>query len=510
MAHKRDRLEKILLKGFGAKLFQLGLLFGRNILIIPILLNAWGLEKYGLWVAIISLFDLLLSFDAGHSIYIANEFNRAYHNDKEKSAHILGSSLRIVYVSGLLQLLTLYFCFSIGVFDVFFKTELETNFQILIGLSALVMFRFLVGSARGILIKTLYPIGQTYRSVYLKSCERIIEIIILISAALLSLKVFETCILFAIFRILYSILALYFVKRWMPDFFPWWKKGDLKTGLRNYLISLSLTFNQMVDRFSKDGLNLVVSSVLGLAILPVFTTIRTLINFATQATNMVTGPLQPELVRFHASGHFKKIIESIKANWWITNLILNLPFILAIIFIGPLYEFWTDYKIEFNLPLYLLMAVATLLYNYGNGYVTYLKGINHIPALITLTITRSSLLLFFSWILMSKFGLLGMGGALVITELLSSVTIPYYFTGKKLAEHGYKIKPIDRILPFIAILGVSAIYLLYYLEISFFNWIMVLGIVAVLIISLAQWKRLFPEIKDRFIKLIPAKFKFNS
>lgn len=504
MSKERKSIENILLRGSIAKGVNLLIIFGRNILIIPILLHTWGAEKYGLWIAVISFFDLLMSLDDGHSVYISNEFNRLYFTNKDKARHLLGSAVRVAYFSGFVQMIILFFIWYFGILDKLLSTDIESMSSVLLGLGSLVAFRFFVGSFRAILIKTIFPLGFMDRSIYIKTFERLVEIGILILAGLLKFSIMETCFIFATFRFSYSLFVISRVRKWMPDFFPWWSKGDIKTGLKNYFISLSLTYNFFIDRFSRDGLNLIISSTLGLAVLPLFTTVKTLTNFAIQGTNMVMGPLQPELVRFHASKQWSKIIESIKMNWLISNIILNIPFVIFLYFVGDFYEIWTDNKLELDKTLFAFLTVGVLLYNYGNSYMTYLRGLNHIKALVTITTTRTLMLITLSYIFIKYYGITGVGFAVMLTEFITSVNIPFYFVSQKLAENEKSILYRDRIIAILAIMTVAG----FYLFTTLYSPSILLGILTVLILLVLtriQWRFISPEVTKRLSRIIPKK-----
>lgn len=504
MSKKRKSIENILIRGGIAKGVNLCLIFGRNILIIPILLSTWGVEKYGLWVALFSFFQLLMSLDDGHSQFICNEFGKAYYTDKLQAQKILGSSIRVTYLSGFAQVIILILVWYFGSIDYLFPSNLQTANQIAQGIGALILFRFLIGSTRAILIKSILPLGYIDRSTYLKTTERAVEILILIYAGIFHLTVVETCFVFAIFRFFYSLFIILLVRKWMPDYYPWWKFGNIRFGMKNYLVSLSLTLNFFVDRFSKDGLNLLISSTLGLIALPVFTTTKTIINFATMATNLIISPLQPEIVRFNASKQYHKIIEAIKANWLITNIIICIPFLIGIFFIEDFYQIWTDGKLEFNLTLFALMAISILMYNYGNSYMAYLKSLNHIKALLVISVTRSAVLLVLSYVLINSLGLVGIAFALIATELLTSVNIPYFFSSKELGNVGYKISWKDRSLSLMAIAIVSIGYFakikeIYHLEVT------IISLIILAIIVRSQWKLLDKTVKQKFQNFIPSK-----
>ena len=67
--------------GVAAAVSFVGNLLG-TLLLVPVLLGAWGAESYGSWLALLSLFGVLTTFDTGHHNYVGSELMRLYPVDR--------------------------------------------------------------------------------------------------------------------------------------------------------------------------------------------------------------------------------------------------------------------------------------------------------------------------------------------------------------------------------------------------------------------------------------------
>ena len=126
-------------------------------------------------------------------------------------------------------------------------------------------------------------------------------------AAFMHLDLLQTSLLFAFLQVaIYTASAICIAKR-LPEFYPWWRGGKLRTAVSDLGKSSLLTASALIQQGATNGLVILVSSVSGPAAVPVFTTVRTLANLWTNVTNVLTAPLLPDVVRYHATADGQKL-----------------------------------------------------------------------------------------------------------------------------------------------------------------------------------------------------------
>lgn len=487
-----------------AKGMQFSVQIARSILLIPLILKIWGDEKYGVWLALYSFFNLMLAIDLGHGLFISNEINKTYHVEKESAKKLLGSGLRVIFISALLQFFVLSTLYYVGVLGNIISNDTISSRELFLCLCLLFGYRMFLGGFKGILVKLTYPVGYIDRAFYIGVGEQILEVLILFYAAITDISLLELCIYFVSIKSVYAIIVFVLIKRWIPEFFPWWQKGDVRTGIRNYITSMALAVNSFLERFSNDGLNIIVSSVLGSKVVPLFSTTKVLANLALQLSGLIIQPFQPELSRFYAKKEYKKVINVIKLNWLFAGLILCLPFIIVSPWIEELYTIWTSGKLIFDPQLYSLLIIGVLIFNYGNSYVTYLNSINNLKALLKITVLRGTLICGLSVILTYQFGLIGIGISIVIAEVLTSLILPSYFVNKELKEMNMGIDWQNKAISLAPVILTCIYHALYFIFEIKNTSLLVVTIMMIIVAVFYQWRYITPEIRERIKKLVPG------
>ena len=159
--------QKRVLSNYAVGLISFVISFIQAIITVPILLNYWGNDTYGVWLALFAGFTLLQIFDFGHQSFIGNLLNVEYHTNKQKFSEYLGSSLAIAFLLGFLQLTITIFLIITGYLNNFLGISGNTaNYAIVsISLLALMIMWVIAGSIGGILVKMLIPAGYMVQSI---------------------------------------------------------------------------------------------------------------------------------------------------------------------------------------------------------------------------------------------------------------------------------------------------------------------------------------------------------
>ncbi|MGK2861952.1 MAG: hypothetical protein ACSLE0_08470, partial [Chitinophagaceae bacterium] len=255
-----------------------------------------------------------------------------------------------------------------------------------------------------------------------------------------------------------------------------------------------------------NGIVLLLSALVSAVVVPAFTTLRTLANLFMQPLMLVLGPLQPELTRFHMQESGHKIEQIVYINWLVNTVMVSLPLLLLSPFIAGIYAFWIKGAITYDALMFWLLAASVLLINYGRTFVVYLTGINSIRAITMLSIARFFLLFSISYIFFLPAGWYSIGIAILFSELVCSIVLPFVFVNKELLRFGTKINSKIAFLSFlpIAINILLPLGLYYGLQNSI---ITLLSALLTLSICFLLWRQLEQDVRSRLVALVVQKLK---
>ncbi len=365
-----------------------------------------------------------MALDNGFGQYFSNEFNLLYHQDELKAKKLLGSSLRVTFFSGLIQTFIVLGFLLIDLNEnssMYFIQKAIAPYVLI-----LILYRMCLGGFKGILVKTPIALGFYHKSAFIGLIEFTLELLVIVLASWKNLTLLETSLVFVSTKACYVFISLWLIKSWTKSLFPWWKWGSLKEGYLHYIKSIPLILKFISDKFSVDGINILISATLGPNILPLFTTTKTLSSTITKLSSLIFDPLVPEVGRLHAKKGFSKIRDFIQLGW-ITNGLIALVILIFSVFAKELYNYWLKGEYSLNENLYISMMAATILFNFGRPILSYLTSINHIKGLLTITILKAIITFILAHLLISEIGLLGVGISLFTAELLTGVLGPYLF-----------------------------------------------------------------------------------
>jgi len=351
-----NNTEKKIVKGLFWGFLTFMLTFLKQILIVPFILHYWGNYKYSLWILLFSTYSVFITFNAGHSQYIKNFINQEYHIDKKNAAFVLSSSLYISFFVFFIQLIFSFILLNDNILSNILHVDLADIIKYNLTLSLfflIISYSMLQSIFR--LFGTLYcASGNIYIQLRFEVIYSILEITILLICIILGFSIFSLTIVLFSFIIIFLLIYLYILKIKFPDFYPWWKNGNIKTGFNNFKKSLVFTTNSIFEQFNLYGINLLISNIIGNILVPAFTTIRTIANTLSYGTNIILNTVLPDIQKFHAKKEGDKLISTFTLNWFITGAMVNIGLIAILPFIEAIYLLWTKHKIEFNNELFYL------------------------------------------------------------------------------------------------------------------------------------------------------------
>jgi O-antigen/teichoic acid export membrane protein len=405
---------------------------------VPVCLKYWGKESYGSWLALFSAVMLLRSLDGGFTAYVGNKLNYLYHQNTDALREHLASAVIGSILIGALQLIlvaaTLLFeplAAALGV-----PADHSQGRSAEIGLLALMVSWVLTGSYVGILHRLLIPAGMMYQAAWWAMAFQITQFGAIMLAALLRLGMLTTSLLFAGVQIVIYAASADYIRRMLPDFYPWLRGAKRSVGIQDLGYSMLLTSSNIIQQSATNGIVLMISAMAGAVAVPIFTTIRTLANLWTSVTTVLTAPLLPEVVRIYAKGEVTKLATINETFWVLVGSAVNLGALLFYPVIPFLYAAWTGHAVELNKPLVSLMLASVVVANSGALMALHLNGINSLRIVLAASAARAVLGLGGGALGFRILGLSSFGLGILSGEVLATLMTGRYFVKHELAEKG--------------------------------------------------------------------------
>ena len=475
---------------------------------VPVCLKYWGQERYGNWLALFAAFMLLRSLDAGYVAYVGNKLNQLYHRNTRALREHLSSAVAGIAVIGALQLVL--------VVGTLVSDHLATMLGMPAGRTSGLMDRLallvlmtswvLTGSYLGIVHRLLIPAGLMYQAAWWSMLFQVSQFVAIMVAALLQLGMLQTSVLFAIAQLVIYLASAIYVKQQLPTYYSWWHGWRVSTGLKDLGNSMLLTASNLIQQASTSGIVLMVAALAGPAGLPVFTTVRTLTNLWTNVTNVLTTPLLPDVVRFHAEGETHKLVAMNETYWVLVGSAVNWGVLLSYPLLAALYGYWTGHALKLDKPLLCLLLGSVVVTNAGALMAMHLNGINSLGIVLGTSLVRGVLGLGVGALTYAQLGLAGFGLGILAGEVAALIMTGRRFVKCELADKGMKI-PVAAFAP--AMLGKGSVLL--FLASEGFGCLsaalaLPMAMMGVVTATVWGWKRLDRDVRERLVRLFANRF----
>lgn len=411
---------------------------------MPILLIHWGKEKYGIWITVSSFYTLVQVLDIGHQNYIGNEFIKLFHQNKQAAKQLISSSIVMSVLIGLFEIIFVLLVISFSRLHELLGVSAHTanNEQLNLSVFVLVATWVLVGSVGGILVRMIIPLGLMATFIHFGTVIRVLLLAILVVGGYFNLTIFQICLINSIIVIGYNLCLFLYVKIKLPEFFPWWQGYNFKLGLSNWMKSLVLTINTILDQLSNNGLIILISRFLGATFVPLFSTQRTVANVSQQGVSLFVQPVQPELIKYHVTNNGKLLKHTLFISWIFLLGIINVFITISIPFIPAVFKLWTQNQLIYNEALMLLLIASSAITCFSRILFVYLSGINDLKSISVITTLRFVVLFSILLVFLKTFGLIALGIGLLVSESLV-LAVAFFLTNTQLRKISSTLSALD-------------------------------------------------------------------
>lgn len=413
--------------GIASKVVSIGLVFGEQLMLVPVFLLYWGPEKYGHWLVLFSTAAFLSLADIGLQNYYSNALHHARsRNENDRFRRLLQQSMTIY-----LLIIALVGSASLAVFLAIDWDE-ALNIGLLFASSAplvlcLLGLYFLVVMPMGVLIAIHRAHGNFSRAINAGNTYRAA----LIAAIAATLSLGGGPLSVASIYILVT-LGFYtaFLRRIHQHYGPtvtfglsWPDSAAMRDLLHTAPLFALVPLSMML---TINGTVILIAGLAGSgAVVVAYTTIRTLTGIVRTVAADLTQVAGVEIARQHAQEEFEAIGRLYQ---FIARLAGSSCGILAglMAIIGPPFlEFWTVGKVVFAPQIFWPLLAAAALAGPSSAGVSVLIFINRPQGLALGYILSGLAVILLCLVLIPHLGASGVAWAILAAEIgVLGIVIP--------------------------------------------------------------------------------------
>lgn len=344
----------------GAQLSNQAVTVATQLVMVPVLLSAWGVERYGAWLLLSAIPTYLTLTDFGFTAIAKNEMTMSVaRGQRDAALRTYHSIFALLSVIGLVVLATIGLGVGLvrltALWPLAATTETQAKTVLLLLCANVLLYQFmLLGSAGA------RCVGRPAQEVLWGAAARLAEAILAGAAAWLGGDIVMAALAMLASRLVFTVAM--FV--WLRQIAPWLTLSlrQRATQEMHRLLGPSLSYMCYIAGHAVIGQGpvLVLGSIAGPHEVVVFSTTRTLARLGVSAANILTLSLTPEYSRLYGAGNhggFRRLVMAGAGLVCAGTLVYG----AALHALGALLlEHWTGGKVPLVEPFFslLLLAVA--------------------------------------------------------------------------------------------------------------------------------------------------------
>ena len=462
-----------LISGSVAAWAQIAVNMVAQIVLVPIYLNYWSVNTYGVWLAIQGIMSALSMLDIGHQNFMGYEFLRiGRQNIPALCKYFCSAAIIAVGIGIVLVLLTVVFFFT-GVLDFLLGASGPEDVALVnaAGICLIIhaMLWLIQTSIPGLVVRVLAVFGYYPRLTWWAVSYAIVTAVAPLIAVVLGADLLMATVVMAVGCLAVSAFSFIDLYRLLKKEKIKFVKPSIPLGYSNFRKSLPLLGKSLFENVRQQGVRLVLAPLAGPAALAAFSTMRTGANVALQGLNTIVNPILPDLMRFlHERDQPRS--EAAFSTIWIVVVALMAPGVVILqLVMEPFFVFWTQGKITFDPFLFATLSVGVLVYAViqpamavviGNNLTKlqlWLSGIAAITVFVVLILSVPII------------GNLGAAIALLLAEIVAAVG--YKIHAKRWLRQNQLAWPSRPFILAITSVAIAALTLMFITWFNEFKWL---------------------------------------
>lgn len=355
------RIFKMLLsQGFG-----LVLNIVEKLLMVPLFVSSWGILRFGEWLLIRTIPNILLTSDVGISSHAGNKINHGCETNDFKGVGkvIYQAIIMMGAITAILMILAI--------------CQFEIDIQSLIGVISGSRTDFSVTVFLMILHATLIlhsqlmcgvsRVGNNYPYfASLAQIARLLELIFVTVALFLKCGFIGISLCYVSARIIINTIMLVMLVKEIRAKNIVLQRVNNITEYKAFLTSsISYAAIPITQAVFMQGSAIIISMFFGPALLAITTIIRNVTRFLVMFSTVISKSIWSELTRLWASGEFKEFKRVLRNFSFLNAIVIALAFVILIVFYRQVLT-WFNINEENVFYLYLIILIhsALLAMNY--------------------------------------------------------------------------------------------------------------------------------------------------
>jgi O-antigen/teichoic acid export membrane protein len=496
-----------IVSGSAASWARMGLTFVAQFAIVPIFLAFWSVETFGVWIAIQAFVSMLTTFDFGYQTYLEYEFLKIGAERKDILRKHFWSGIGVGWLISILQVLLVYVMLKANLISEILGQESEIE-PSLMKAATLVLFIeasiwLVFKSAGGLLYRVLAPLGYYPRGAWWGVFDALISTLFPATIVILGGDLLHAGIAVAVGAVVTNGIILYDLLSILKKEDLWFTRPSTKTGWVNFTRSFPLSGKIILESIRQQGVRVVLAPLSGASGLAAFSTMRTGSNIVLQGLNTISYPLMPELMKFIGQRDQERCNAAFGILWIFLIGLLAPAVLILQVMIEPVFELWTQGKIEFNPALFALLSLSVLLYAISQPAIAVVRGNNLVKVQLIFSALTAVIIVGGMILLIPSIGILGAAVSLLIAETVSMIGY-YHVAMRWMKDHGLSWpRNMDKFARFSVL--VSAISLLMIVAWKPYElYILLFSTVAFAIVLLRFWR----ELPDIFVQRLTTHIRF--
>lgn len=388
---------------------------------VPVLLRHWSAETYGIWLAVHSLFGLLITLDLGHQNYIGAQLLSRVGVDDEGARRAVQTGVAGAVLLATLETIVAAVLIVSGALSGLVAAPPSREFEVALSLASMLAPWLVFGSMGGVLVRLYAPLGLYARGSWIGLFHRSSVALVAPFVAAQGGGLVQAAVASAIVNGFWSAVVLVDLRRYRR-YRPFLTlRFDRRETASNLTGSLVLALSAFVAQLQQHGVFVILGATsIGAEAVALFATIRTIASLLLQGSSTFVAPLAPDLVRAHVTGDVARTSRLIVALGGVGVVLSGVGTAIMLPCAEPLYEMWTGRALRFDGAVFALLAATVAVRLAASPVLTLLQGTNALVAQLLGAVSQTAVTLGAAAIGSRVDGLRGTCAALLFGEVVGS------------------------------------------------------------------------------------------